>query len=680
MYNGGDDLSSCKRRAWSKSDDEHWTIFDVFLDETVAGWLLRGHRRAGMEGSGENVDYTLDENRGDYEYDEFGNKKKKNQKNQASYSPPVYSPPSYDSSYSSGYNYGGYGKTYAAATYAYALNCWPANFDTDKLVHADNPGNTDPYEVFSTGPLHYYGSEMKSLKNDGTAAAAPAAAANNRGGLYHYGWENDESVVSGTAAGDYKVNALPSQWVHYHSARHAGCLYELAGFDYSSTTYDHVYEARYYNGYFDTTFTTTLVSTPALTDGTVYVPNWVHFFNAHLLVGGAISQSTIPVVENGYSSSAASTINANVVIANPQYEGLGFLNFIATYKVNGKATGEHYQEFIDMTKRTSDTLGNYDTYNAINKAANTQHTDGVGGEWFFDGWMGTWTFNLASTEWHSTYVADTASAGTWTGNFAISSFPHNELGKDFRFNLRILTKASTDLEIPESYYWYKVNTIEITFPHAVAYALHNDYKRLSSVTSTFTASTAVTTDPANTSRSNQMMNVVNAEERVNIIPPLDIGTWDDVSFLRAEDWVRGSETNGIKFNRINGYLHTLPPSADAAANWCSATGDAADEDFCATKFKIEGLMNTYDEHFAAQKGNIQEIWIQLSYAMRNTAIADTNALEAYNVDSPFPYLHFHATEITSIVATCSTLNVENGNDCEKYSVAARHKGAGPYGG
>ncbi len=446
---------------------------------------------------------------------------------------------------------------------------------------------------------------MKSLKNSGTAAAAPAAAANNRGGLYHYGWENDESVVGGDAAGDYKVNALPSQWVHYHSARHAGCLYELASFDYSATTYDHVYEARYYNGYFDDDF---VDSTTALADGTVYVPNWVHFFNAHLLVGGTISKSTVPAAD-GYATSAADTINANVVIANPQYEGLGFLNFIATYKVNGKATGEHYQEFIDMTKRTSDNLGTYDTYNAINTAASTQHTDGVGGEWFFDGWMGTWTFTLASTEWHSTYVVGTASSGTWTENFAISSFPHNELGKDFRFNLRILTAADTNLEIPESYYWYKVNTIEITFPHAVAYALHNDYKRLSSVTSTFTADTGpITTNPANTNEY-QMMNVVNAEERVNIIPPLDIGTWDDVSFLRAEDWVRESKTNGIKYNRINGYLDTqVLGSVDAVANWCNhATGDAADEDFCATKFKIEGLMNTYDEHFAAQKGNIQVI-------------------------------------------------------------------------
>ena len=49
-----------------------------------------------QEGSGQDVDYTLDETLGDYEYeyDEFGNKKKKNKQNQASYSPPVYSPTS----------------------------------------------------------------------------------------------------------------------------------------------------------------------------------------------------------------------------------------------------------------------------------------------------------------------------------------------------------------------------------------------------------------------------------------------------------------------------------------------------------------------------------------------------------------------------------------------------------
>ena len=41
-------------------------------------------------------------------------------------------------------------------------------------------------------------------------------------------------------------------------------------------------------------------------------------------------------------------------------------------------------------------------------------------------------------KWATTYT-EAASDTTFTGtNVAISSFPHNELGKDFRFNIRIL--------------------------------------------------------------------------------------------------------------------------------------------------------------------------------------------------------------------------------------------------
>jgi len=159
------------------------------------------------------------------------------------------------------------------------------------------------------------------------------------------------------------------------------------------------------------------------------------------------------------------------------------------------------------------------------------------------------------------------------------------------------------------------------------------------------------------------MNVVNSEERVNIIPPLDIGTWDDVNFLRKEDWVRENETDGPKYNRINGYLGTTATS-DTKAEWCVAS-DAAHENYCSKFFHIEGLMNTYDHHFAAQKGNIQEVWIQLSYAMRDDSIVThIDRDEDYVVESPFPYLHFHATEIVGIDMACTTAGVHNGNKCD----------------
>jgi hypothetical protein len=631
---------------------------------------------------GSAVDYTLDETRGDYEYeyDQFGNKKKKKKK-QASYQQPSYQQPSYQapvySAPSYSYDqYDNYAKAYTTDKYhAYALNCWPANFDTDKLVYNDAT-NADPYEKYNTGPLHYYGSEYRGLTSaEGGTLVSPADGDNNRGGKYHYGWENDESTGS-----VYRENAAPSEWIHYHSARHAGCFYEMAGFDYSADTYDHVYNAFYYNGYFNSDYSQAV--TPAVVDTSIsYVPNWVHFFNAHLLVSGdtdSINLSTAPSVSgtadagDGYAN--ISTVNAKLVIANPQYEGLGYLNFIATYKVKDKDTGDHYQEFIDMTERTQNPGTTGTTYNTINSAS-TQHEDGIGGEWFFDGWMGTWTIALTTASWKSTL-----STNTWSADlFAISSFPHNELGKDFRFNLRILhaeKDAATGGTAHESYYWYHVNEITIEFPHAVSYALHNDYKRgLAGIGS---AANNVNVDY-------QMMNVANAEERVNIIPPLDLGTWDDINFFRTDDWVRTTDASirdGAKINRIMGWLDS---GASTKASWCTGT-DAADENFCATKFKISGLMNTYDEHFAAQMGNIQEIWIQLSYAMQDVTngVTHSTADEDYVVESPFPYLHFHATEIKTITATCSTTNVGNGNLCGAYNDNALHKGtgnnAGPFSG
>merc|ERR1712003_313839 len=74
-------------------------------------------------------------------------------------------------------------------------------------------------------------------------------------------------------------------------------------------------------------------------------------------------------------------------------------------------------------------------------------------------------------------------------DLVVSSFPHNNLGKDFRFNLRLLMSIkTTGGEDPEtsgfradptgkqffSYYFYKINKIQIDFPFNVAYALYHE--------------------------------------------------------------------------------------------------------------------------------------------------------------------------------------------------------------
>ena len=66
--------------------------------------------------------------------------------------------------------------------------------------------------------------------------------------------------------------------------------------------------------------------------------------------------------------------------------------------------------------------------------------------------------------------------------------------------------------------------------------------------------------------------------------------------------------------------------------------------------------------------------------MQEDSITYSDADRDYTVESPFPYLHFHATEISSIAATCSTTNVYNGNDCDAYTTNKHHEGDGPYSG
>merc|ERR1712003_358797 len=88
-------------------------------------------------------------------------------------------------------------------------------------------------------------------------------------------------------------------------------------------------------------------------------------------------------------------------------------------------------------------------------------------------------------------------------DLVVSSFPHNNLGQDFRFNLRVLQgafavdpKTATNTagffsatkhganQVYRSYYFYKINEINIRFPYFVAYALHHENRGQSMDTDT----------------------------------------------------------------------------------------------------------------------------------------------------------------------------------------------------
>ena len=127
-------------------------------------------------------------------------------------------------------------------------------------------------------------------------------------------------------------------------------------------------------------------------------------------------------------------------------------------------------------------------------------------------------------------------------------------------------------------------------------------------------------------------------------------------------------------------------------------GDNILERTCGIDFRIVGLMNTYDER-RGQRGTYQEIWVQLQYALGrggrdgvlsscglNDRLHDgTNGARAdcatrYPVQSPHPYLHFMASEIIKIDASCNTLNVNNPNRCSMMKMGPGESNNAAYGG
>jgi hypothetical protein len=771
------------------------------------------------------------------------------------------------------------------------------------------------------------------------------------GGLYQYGHDtyNDSyhNQNLDTAQED-RVNAgtvTSSRWTHYKQARHAGCLYEKAEWHYGYATYEQIFLATYYQGYgsFDTTATGTYIDAWEGTgDETQYgaekvEPVWWHFFNAHILpnpsdtsavlTAGTAATGSVPKGDVKPNDGSGTTYNffkpevmnsIPLVMANPAYEGLGYLNFIVEYKNKNFEVGQDYKEFIDSSPGLysagytagagGGTTGfrGTDTYREINNCnysttkenqectgwgENLGKWSGVHGLYYYDLYMGSWFVYPAfesnvtgaggelkityrtwvlypfegdgstNTSIHVDYYLDdnvdaswensvgndnsiTWSMCTWgadeaglaDGNaqwsinhdLAVSSFPHNNLGKDFRFNLRVLQGAlslttNTDVaatdapnskaffdktklgtnQMYRSYYFYKINQIDIVFPYFVAYALHHE-NRSSGVgedtdtltddglhtsggaadwigaddanmwgpdnqagsktiaTLPSTGATATSTWCQNTAQcaargqqwwntmdndivhpagfvgndadgeyykhmdatalkvwnSNPIMGTTGllddyqfmhqsmADDRTNIIPPVDLGT-------HAPGVNKHSASGGgeVEFHRIMGFIKANTISAaDLAgaangrfADWCDITaghstenqGGAVLERTCGKHFTIIGLMNTYDER-RGQRGTYQEVWVQLQYALgiggRDETIDSCESNEShascttdgsvtdYPVQSPHPYFHFMASEIVSIQAECNLINVNNPNHCGRTDTGPAEPNMAAYGG
>lgn len=284
--------------------------------------------------------------------------------------------------------------------------------------------------------------------------------------------------------------------------RHAGCIYEVADWDYSHDTYDKKFIMTYNSG------------------NNGLKPVWWHYFNAHVVAGGSFEQHTI-------------------VMANPAYEGLGYLNFIVTFEKEDSNVG-HQDSYAEGSAFTLSQVGNW-------------YSEFVGRDW-----------NEAT-------------------NVAISSFPHNDLGKDFRFNIRILHKGGAGFcpqqENKDSYYWYMVNKVTIKFPEPVRMPL------------CWGAMDRAGTNGAMDMAGNRMLaQKMNAQKL----------------YTRSKD-----EQNPTEKYFNTGRLASQEPP-------CSVHCDDDDQMVEGDTYEVFGIENTYSTE-NQEFGTIQEIWFQFYYTRNNLA-------------------------------------------------------------
>ena len=739
-------------------------------------------------------------------YDEFGNKKKKNQQNWFGYGAKQIesNPPT------------------GGTDWASALNCWPANIEADQIVSpnfrlngADNASSRNPniypnQKFTEFGPQHVLGSLETTYRASERQSAIRAngetgghledpVLRSGLGGLYQYGHDTWNSEQHNQKK-DTNSNR-GTHWQHYKQARHAGCLYEKSDWHYGHKTFDKVFTAAYYQGYSNYDGGSPLDAFVTGNNGDdsgagKVEPVWWHFFNSHVLPNGNSQATNTPrsdtkpnVTGDGGFFDVDAQRSIPLVMANPAYEGLGYLNFVVEYKYTDFGVGDDYREFIDSSPggNAGTDFRSLNTYRAINDCdagagqecsgwgANNNAWDGVHGFYYYDLYMGSWAvtetesrtwtvypFNddnggkslggaLADNPW-SLYDAeggvdswynenhDGGSAVVdWSVNvdLAVSSFPHNNLGKDFRFNLRVLQgMKDTAGRAPQSaafkndnntqfysYYFYKINQIDIEFPFPVAYALYNENRKSPTTGNPNTGTRIDTIDidaddwwqtfnqdanhpayhdgkPENYALLNtgakwtninphsetenpdyQFLHRSASDDNANIIPPVDLGS---------------HAPNGGGFHRIRGFIDYAPTGgSDHFADWCANSGsqgrDVALEITCGRNFHIKGLMNTYDER-RGQRGTYQEIWVQLSYAMgshgrgtRNGASPDRSDSRVSDdtnepFQSPWPYNHFMASEIVSIQAKCNTIDVNNANTCRDQPAGPGYPNDSFYGG
>jgi len=416
-----------------------------------------------------------------------------------------------------------------------------------------------------------------------------------------YGWANthyghETSVGSVNSIGSSTFNSAGGA-VDYHSAlafdhRLSGCIYEVVDWEFTSNTYNKVHYMTFGTAANGVGYDTT--------NGNIF-PVWWHYFNAHVIAGG----------------------NTNIhglVMANPTYEGLGYLNFIVTFLKGTQTADERLpsnDHNIDDDFHT-DLYSNGDNFSlAIDTTSTCTYTDLGSNACYMSKYVRS--SNAATDDWAFTRLA-------------ISSFPHNDLGKDFRFNVRMMHHLGEgdSEEFYDSYYFYRVNTISIQFPASVSC-------------------------------------------------PYEMGHDGNVNMHKCMDSAgpSGHITHDGANNRVAIFTETLADNNSASnvfTHICTDT-PTVHKHKCGDLYSVSGLMNTYDEYAQQEYGTLQEVWFQFYYKYQQTTNniggeVDDDDTGVYN----YPNKLFNAFEVVSVTASCESSGSSNNlgpNVCNAGGLVAR---------
>lgn len=507
--------------------------------------------------------------------------------------------------------------------------------DSEEVFESDDRwdswGSDNTFLVNSEGKAYAGTYDTADRK---TVQAVTCWESNNMGDLAHYntqnddgfGWSNihhghdqaanqahistdDSDYQIGTYVDGQTTSSVNKQDLHSllaYDNRYSGCIYEVPDWVYSATSYNIMWQVRY--GYSGSALDATGIDSSVAT--TLIRTNWWHYFNAHVVI----------------SDDATDTNDARlhyIAMANPSYEGLGYLNFIATY---AKASTNDFTTHAWQTRNAK----NFNTQDTV--------TDLYSGGYAFDIIPGD-----TNAQWYSTYDSAgtaTATAGAWTSFAAVSSFPHNDLGKDFRFNVRVLHKGGdgdpSDTNGKDSYYFYRINDIEIKFPYTVRCPRE---------------ATHIATDIADS--------IADTFRCMDSAGYNGHRAWDKAT--------TNTQTTDEERENLPVYIETLADGLPGAPTAAMCTTEQADGRWykCGSTYSVTGLLNTYDEHSQQEFGAHQEFWFQFEYHFEFTTL-DASISATTNTDHKIynlPNILFNAFELKTVTFACSNAD-QSRNRCK----------------